>query len=34
MSLKDGNAIVKLTFGDDVKVGVFTAEDDYPNIQN
>ena len=30
---KDGNAIVKLTFGDDVKVGVFTAEDDYPNIK-
>lgn len=30
---KDGNAIVKLTFGDDVKVGVYTAEDDYPNIK-
>ena len=30
---KDGNAIVKLTFGDDVKAGVYTAEDDYPNIK-
>ena len=30
---KDGNAIVKLTFGDNVKVGVYTAEDNYPNIK-
>jgi hypothetical protein len=30
---KDGNAIVKLTFGDDVKAGVYTAEDDYPDIK-
>ena len=30
---KDGNAIVKLTFGDDVKAGIYTAEDDYPNIK-
>ncbi len=30
---KDGNAIVKLIFEDDVKVGVYTAEDDYPNIK-
>jgi hypothetical protein len=30
---KDGNAIVKLTFGDDVKAGVYTTEDDYPNIK-
>ena len=30
---KDGNAIVKLTFGDDVKAGVYAAEDDYPNIK-
>ena len=30
---KDGNAIVKLTFEDNVKVGVYTAEDNYPNIK-
>jgi hypothetical protein len=30
---KDGNAIVKLKFGDDISVGVYTAEDDYPNIK-
>ena len=30
---KDGNTIVKLTFGDDIKVGVYTAEDDYPDIK-
>ena len=30
---KDGNAIVKLKFGDTVSVGVYTAEDDYPNIK-
>lgn len=30
---KDGNAIVKLTFGDDIKAGVYTAEDDYPDIK-
>lgn len=30
---KDGNAIVKLTFEDEIKVGVYTAEDDYPNIK-
>ena len=30
---KDGNAIVKLKFGDDISVGIYTAEDDYPNIK-
>jgi hypothetical protein len=31
---KNGEAIVKLTFeGGEVKVGVFTAENDYPNIK-
>ena len=30
---KDGNSIVKLSFGDEVKVGVYTAEDDYPDIK-
>jgi hypothetical protein len=30
---KDGNTIVKLTFGDDVSAGLYTAEDDYPNIK-
>jgi len=30
---KDGNAIVKLTIGDDIKVGVYTEEDDYPSIK-
>ena len=30
---KDGNAIVKLTIGDDIKIGVYTEEDDYPNIK-
>jgi hypothetical protein len=30
---KDGNAIVKLKFGDEISVGVYTAEDDYPNIK-
>jgi hypothetical protein len=30
---KDGEAIVKLKFGDTVSVGVYTAEDDYPNIK-
>jgi hypothetical protein len=30
---KDGNAIVKLKFGDTVSVGVYTADDDYPNIK-
>jgi len=30
---KDGNAIVKLTLGEDVKVGVYTEEDDYPNVK-
>lgn len=30
---KDGKAIVKLTFGDSVSIGVYTAEDDYPNIK-
>jgi len=29
---KDGNAIVKLTFGDDLSIGLYTAEDDYPRI--
>ena len=30
---KDGNAIVKLDLGDDISVGVYTAEDDYPSIK-
>jgi hypothetical protein len=30
---KDGNAIVKLNLGDDITVGVYTEEDDYPNIK-
>jgi len=30
---KDGEAIVKLKFGDDISVGLYTAEDDYPNIK-
>ena len=30
---KDGNAIVKLDLGDDITVGVYTAEDDYPSIK-
>ena len=30
---KDGSTIVKLKFGDDISVGLFQAEDDYPNIK-
>jgi len=30
---KDGNAIVELIIGDNIKVGVYTEEDDYPNIK-
>jgi hypothetical protein len=30
---KNGEAIVKLTFDDELKLGVFTAEDDYPNVK-
>ncbi len=30
---KNGEAIVKLIFGDAISVGVYTAEDDYPNIK-
>jgi hypothetical protein len=30
---KDGSTIVKLTLGDDIKVGLYQAEDDYPNIK-
>jgi hypothetical protein len=30
---KNGEAIVKLKFGDDISVGLYTAEDDYPNIK-
>jgi hypothetical protein len=30
---KDGQAIVKLRFEDEISVGVYTAEDDYPNIK-
>jgi hypothetical protein len=30
---KDGNAIIKLNLGDDITVGVYTAEDDYPSIK-
>lgn len=29
----DGNAIVKLRLGDDITVGVYTEEDDYPSIK-
>ena len=29
----DGNSIVKLTLGEDITVGVYTEEDDYPNIK-
>lgn len=30
---KDGNTIVRLTLGEDTKVGLYTEEDDYPNIK-
>jgi len=30
---KDGNAIVKLDLGDNISIGVYTAEDDYPSIK-
>ena len=30
---KDGSTIVRLKFGDDISVGLYTAEDDYPNIK-
>jgi hypothetical protein len=30
---KNGEAIVKLKFDDGLKLGVFTAEDDYPNVK-
>jgi len=30
---KNGEAIVKLKFGDTVNIGVYTAEDDYPNVK-
>ena len=30
---KDGNAIVKLDLGDNITVGVYTEEDDYPSIK-
>jgi hypothetical protein len=30
---KNGEAIVKLKFGDTVSIGVYTAEDDYPSIK-
>ena len=30
---KDGSTIVKLTLGDNIKVDLFTEEDDYPNIK-
>jgi len=30
---KDGSTIVKLTLGDDMKVGLYQAEDDYPNVK-
>ena len=29
----DGSTIVRLTLGDDIKVGLFQAEDDYPNVK-
>jgi hypothetical protein len=30
---KDGKAIVKLDINDDIKVGVYTEDDDYPNVK-
>ena len=30
---KDGSTIVELTLGDDIKVGLYQAEDDYPNVK-
>jgi len=30
---KDGSTIVKLKFGDEMSVGLYQAEDDYPNIR-
>jgi hypothetical protein len=30
---KDGKAIVLLTLGDDINIGVYTEEDDYPSIK-
>jgi len=30
---KDGSAIVKLLLGDNIKVSVYTEEDDYPNVK-
>jgi len=30
---KDGNAIIKLKLGDDITLGLYTAEDDYPNVK-
>ena len=30
---QDGNAIVKLRLGDDIKMGLYTEEDDYPNVK-
>ena len=30
---KDGSTIVELTLGDDIKVGLYQAEDDFPNIK-
>jgi hypothetical protein len=30
---KDKNAIVKLTLGDDIKIGIYTEDADYPNIK-
>jgi len=30
---KDGQAIVKLKFGEPIKVGIYTDEDDYPDIK-
>jgi hypothetical protein len=30
---KDGNAIVKLKLGDNIQAGVYTEDDDYPNIK-
>jgi hypothetical protein len=30
---KDGSTIVELTLGDNIKVGLYQAEDDYPNVK-
>jgi hypothetical protein len=31
--IKDGSAIVKLTLGDDIKISLYQADDDFPNVK-